>query len=1534
MAERVSNSFNGGMSQDIEKMLRNNDSYSESVNGRLIYNNDGSLSWEAMDGNISCVSGLPSNAIIQGHYSFNDITVIFLFTKQSQFQRYSAIGYIYNDNEGFGHYRELYNDYDDTFSKDLKLFGRLQTAGIQESETLYRVYFTDDREGNEPRCFTFERFKNVGGNDFRALSDTSHKMDLSPDWNMGELWIYQQIDNGGCLEVAMYQYTYRCVLEEGYVTPWFPLTRHVMVHGATGDDGWKANMSDIGDKTSKANELRIDNLDTRYDRIQVAYVKSIAAESPIEAKIFFNGEITNENMTIFHREDSGQALVLESIINKVQFVNRARTVEVKDNRLWFGNIENNPITEVPDSVFKDLTVEPIFRSTWDDVNDAAADSYEDKGILYRKRVPVNLWESKYKNRNGDYVQRHRHGKWTSYCDSMVEHAHTGYFRGEIYRFGIVFFDKKGNDMFVQHLADVRFPNQVDNITYYVPGGNPGGKATLWWTRVKNDGGKQNGQWTSDDNEVASVSCNYLPSMIGGEADDFEVVPALWCPSSYIGTNREITNVGYREEIKGAYLRKVSVKYMGVRFGGINLNATINGKKLTDLVGGFKIVRVAHNDETRIIQRQGIYAHLVEENVRSKDYNKDYSSSAKDVTPNPFPSFNWYDGTHWGSFLSGSPGYYDGEGDNSKNAHSSWSSYGAFICPDIEFEEAAPEQESDSAMQVVNNCWSTSYNTGEYGTGYKSGSWFTSMIGQPVANIPNRISSVPSNWTSITSTPQLRGIPVHRRNGSYGENWHHYHHKLHNTRNKQVNLKDSSNSGRKTSLRGSVTIGGANLGKNWQYIKLHDGNLNYTVLPNGQDFYPVTHTFGKNRQNNEYSTNTGTYNIFSRKFKGKEPGGEWLQAALAPNISIITTPVGGLGSAHFGSLIANNNYKCVAAYPTLNWITPRNFSSAFGGQSKEALESNIFETTGHYQIVYSGNYNGNLNVFDDIDVWGGDCYVQMHASSLLMPLIDMDEDDCTFLPEGIGDKEKMPGGNSRVKWFRDYSFGLSYIIESKYNFAMAKTDQLEFPTYGQVGHSSGAYKSYNWGNYTNHERQSSAQKFGLYYGGKFPGKKKDPIEQICRKRVETSILNKIVLHKEGLRWYFPKPATLSAEYNFPSRWIWSEEKKPYGEWVDRFRRFEEAQAFDLDGTHGEITASAKLFDNLYSFQERGVGRLRAGDRAMVSTNAGDSLVLGDSGVMDGVDYITTKYGVHKSQTDTVVASNKHIYFLDGEMSKLFSFGQEGLRAISDEKGLHSFFANKTKGMAHRRAHGGFDWKHNEYYLTILGGERSRYDRYDTIGVQSGGGSGTGNISARVVTQAFTYVGWDDGQEAFTIVYNEDMQLFTTEVSILPNSYMSIGKYFYSHNSDEHKGEIYLHNYDKEPNVGKFYNRLYNSYIKYSINKYPSVSKYFDNHIMNINSDFNDLIDQVYIESNEDSTITADINMFIDNENRTGYVPNSARAEYKAGLLRFPLRDSVRRAEEGKRISGKSADISYMIQADGVKKPSLTSADTLVRVIQRI
>lgn len=97
--------------------------------------------------------------------------------------------------------------------------------------------------------------------------------------------------------------------------------------------------------------------------------------------------------------------------------------------------------------------------------------------------------------------------------------------------------------------------------------------------------------------------------------------------------------------------------------------------------------------------------------------------------------------------------------------------------------------------------------------------------------------------------------------------------------------------------------------------------------------------------------------------------------------------------------------------------------------------------------------------------------------------------------------------------------------------------------------------------------------------------------------------------------------------FPQRTYFSE-PKTNGEFIDNFLIFKPASFIDVEGTYGQITELATNKNILYYWQEHAFGKFSVNERSLVNDTNGNTIMLGQAGILSRYDYIDTRYGMRE------------------------------------------------------------------------------------------------------------------------------------------------------------------------------------------------------------------------------------------------------------------------------------------------------------------
>lgn len=1470
--ERITNSFEGGWNRDLDKELRGSNTYTRSVNGRLVFNEDGTMSWENARGTMSTISGF-SGRFIVGASEIEDVVVI-LSTNGTD----GEIGVLVYQPNGTSDYSVLYNDATDANSFDFQKDFLLEVVSFYENKDMYRVYWVDDY--NEPRTFTFK--KNTILSIYEPVTTSVAMSVINPNWQMGNFWFVQQIEGG--LLTGMYQYTYRMISADGYTTPWYPIGTPVVVTSSTMpssvNDYHLYDFDNADEISTKGNVFKLTRYDKTFDKIEVAYVHSIASAGAKESTIFHSGEVDKvaNEMYFHHTSNSGLPIAdIAELIDRRESIIKAKTIQIKDNRLWMGNTEVNPAFDIPDDVLANVTVKPKMRAYLEDNtayglagggsgNPAYATTKREDAVYVKSQYDTNNsftveLETERENINsGNPVQ-----DLPTYKGSHMTHDRVGYFRNETYRFGILFFDKKGNPMFVKHLADVDIPPQNDTDNSL--------RSKMRVRRIRSDG--------SIHYPTPFEESPDFYTMLTGGAKHGEN-PGLDLTGGVLSlTNRKDTELVYRyhwdpstASITGTtYHNKNNLSFIrivGLEFGGIELATPVpelDNRPLHEFVGGFSIVRVPREGDNEQVVTQGLVHNC------------------------HYPEFD----TTTFQPHHGIGGYYM----DVANGANQYYLYG---------HDTRDVNGDVQRMRALGHIYS--YDCPDY-------MFRAHPTGVTINGKLKFTSSIQHGWEVLAPAPQAGGYAGIFNLGALANHaW-------------VMKGSDSMNSRfyGNTSIPGSKVP--AALGYNNVYTKYNT------------DLSITTHeAFSMSTTISSFST-TGRDLDLNRKlelaFKDQAAGGDGLGG------NGTTSSVDDYDGSndkkflrswhHRNGLLVHlqkpyNTYIGFGADFTdhfgYNIFTyyERNLGQ-YGGLTLEALEGNIFHTTNHFQPVtdyeLSNIANGNQRTFNNVEVWGGDCYAQNFGFMRLYPRVvnqTNEDNDCSIPDQGELPSDEFFNGNHP-----DYSLGVTFPLESKFNYALRKSASSVYPIWAQVGARPGA--------------EFTGLTAGIFHY--------DGYTDTCTGNFETFNLNDALGYRDKVMPYVTKPVNYISNYDYPTRWHWSNEKKPYGEYIDRFREFEELSNFDLNGQYGEVNGNAVLFDYIYSFQEKAFGRLRIKDRAIISSQTTGDIILGEAGIMEGIDYISKTYGTQ--HRDSIAYTDNNIYWADARNRKLIAFGQNGVDVISDTKGLHSFISPfleqiqdlETIAVSPGSGGGittGIDYQNNDVLFTIRVSPSTVSDTEWKI---------SGNVIGGSIENVYMdesdpnnpygnefYPPWSGilppTTSSVTVSYNEFIGVFVGEHTFYPILYFNKGKHFYSVQPIHvNKTIAWQHNIGKR---GHFYGSYYYSALLFTVNKFPSMVKKFDTNLLNINKDGVDVLKLAKYITEEQShsvdVLTESVNV------QGGYAANR-RAKFRNGLYRFP----TRARNERKRITGKYMETGYHIINDtDDKKFSLTSVDTLTRFHKRV
>ena len=394
----------------------------------------------------------------------------------------------------------------------------IEAVSRYEIEGIRKVYWTDDNEQI--------RFLNIDSLD--AYIDT---IDIIPGVEFDQP-IPTSVDSNGGLSTGLYAASYRLKSLGGSETSFSRFSPLVRVNVTAESSQYIDYVGDIANTAAtKSITFNIDNLDPQFDFIDILVAKydgtNVVRYYLVEEATKLNGantyEFTVSTISNDDLQDSASILIPPSTFL------RAKTLTIKDNRLLPANVRDI-----------DLTLEDYDTTAIRYDTNGNTDGYEatsDKKNKYNKdstRALTDAYQQKYQSDgvtlggtganisfkfiteeftidstggtgthpspyypsslnvgndnvrqtvNGGMADKTLNGKtlpmnnrYKSYKNPLFEAWFKGYFRSEVYRFAIVFFDKKGRSSEAKWIADIRMPDQAEVTAFYQTSGECIGKA--------------------------------------------------------------------------------------------------------------------------------------------------------------------------------------------------------------------------------------------------------------------------------------------------------------------------------------------------------------------------------------------------------------------------------------------------------------------------------------------------------------------------------------------------------------------------------------------------------------------------------------------------------------------------------------------------------------------------------------------------------------------------------------------------------------------------------------------------------------------------------------------------------------------------------------------------------------------------------------------------------------------------------------------------------------------------------------------------
>lgn len=399
-----------------------------------------------------------TNMQIIGHCNLNDSYVIFATNEE--------IDAIYLMDKDFN----ITLNFLDTL--DFSLSNPIQAIGIFENANVQKVYWVD------------------GINEVRYLNIANDNLNLDkkllsfvPQTSMSVPSV-TGFSSGGSYTSGMVQYAYNQYSLNGAQTKVSPLSSLQYIA-----DGNKGNR--LGDLVSKTFQVTVDNIDDTFEFIKIYSIKYDSLNSIPKISVIYDEELSGSSITTL---DDGNSVVEEISASEFTFIGGdiiiPQHLVTKDNYLFFLNY-TQPSFDIDydarayrfsaegSALLKDSNGDLLINSKTDNVpathdcinpsNTAEKDEAYYKEYVYQEDG-INLggsgpnvsysfgYDAVQSNFTSDSLIANTN---TNLATNLTPHKLRTYKRGEVYRFGIQLFDKRGRSSFVKWIGDIKIPDHLD-----------------------------------------------------------------------------------------------------------------------------------------------------------------------------------------------------------------------------------------------------------------------------------------------------------------------------------------------------------------------------------------------------------------------------------------------------------------------------------------------------------------------------------------------------------------------------------------------------------------------------------------------------------------------------------------------------------------------------------------------------------------------------------------------------------------------------------------------------------------------------------------------------------------------------------------------------------------------------------------------------------------------------------------------------------------------------------------------------------------
>jgi hypothetical protein len=497
-AGKAINTFTKGMNKDTDYSIIPKEAYLDASNFHLITNKGNSSgSLEVIEGNSLVDNNTPSTHKIIGYCNVREDMVIFSTDNAS-----SRIAKVTTSDGNLLNYTVLYDDTSMTNKLNFNLSHKIKAIGRYETTSIRKVYFVDNY--NPIRFFSID---NLLANPTQDVS----KFDIIPDCSILAP-VFNSYINGN-LTAGKIQYAYQLFDNNGAETLFSSASKLIALTTAktSGSSNIDFKGTSIDVNTFKGVNFTI-LVSAGFTKIRIISIKYNSLNAIPVINIVTEQDISIDG-GLYSFNDYGEnylgSYTYEEFAIIGRYVFKAKELETKNDYLFVGNVSNIDWDITYDArAYRfgpfSYSTALIYSSNLFDTIGVTTSNYAD---VPTNHDCINYWKNDITNDNTTFTTsslqyqyqadhttlggegihlkyefiydtitidntiagNETHTAFTDYSNPYVDINLVGYQRDEIYRFGIVFFNKKGINSSVKWIGDIRFPTYSENIKHVSSG---------------------------------------------------------------------------------------------------------------------------------------------------------------------------------------------------------------------------------------------------------------------------------------------------------------------------------------------------------------------------------------------------------------------------------------------------------------------------------------------------------------------------------------------------------------------------------------------------------------------------------------------------------------------------------------------------------------------------------------------------------------------------------------------------------------------------------------------------------------------------------------------------------------------------------------------------------------------------------------------------------------------------------------------------------------------------------------------------------